>query len=156
MLIGTPKYMAPEQAQGKAVVASDIYSLAVLAYRCFTAHFPFDADTVYALIVQHVTTQPLSPLQFSSKISPAFADALLQGLAKDPTQRPPSATAFVDRLYRAWQALPANQPRPATPSVENRVPAARQVCCGASAAPGDHLAAQSHDGRRCIGRWRRR
>src|SRR5579859_5479778 len=42
---GTPEYMAPEQAQGRAVAASDNYSLAVIAYQLFTGRVPFKADT---------------------------------------------------------------------------------------------------------------
>jgi serine/threonine protein kinase len=101
MVLGTPKYLAPEQARGEAVPSSDIYSLAVLAYRCFTGQVPFSADTVYATIVQHVTAKPPSPRQFNSALSPAFEEALLHGLAKGPAQRPPSATAFVNQLRQA-------------------------------------------------------
>jgi len=101
MVLGTPKYLAPEQARGEAVAASDIYSLAILAYRCFTGQVPFSADTVYSTIVQHVTAKPPSPRQFNPALSPAFEEALLRGLAKDPAQRPPSAIAFINQLRQA-------------------------------------------------------
>lgn len=100
MPIGTPRYMAPEQAQGRAVEASDIYSLAVLAYRCFTDHYPFDADTAYAVMIQQVTQQPPSPRQFNPTLSPAFEQALLHGLAKDPAQRPSTALELVRQLQQ--------------------------------------------------------
>ena len=48
---GTPEYMAPEQAQGHAVAASDTYSLAVIAYQLFTGRVPFKADTPYATTI---------------------------------------------------------------------------------------------------------
>ncbi len=98
MPIGTPRYMAPEQARGEAIAASDIYSLAILAYRCFTGHHPFNADTTYALIIQQVTAQPPAPHQFNSALSPTFEEALLRGLAKDPAQRPSTAREFIWQL----------------------------------------------------------
>jgi serine/threonine protein kinase len=100
MPIGTPRYMAPEQAQGRAVEASDIYSLAILAYRCFTGRYPFDADTTYAVIIQQVTQQPPPPRQFNPTLSPAFEQVLLTGLSKDPAQRPSTALEFVRQLQQ--------------------------------------------------------
>ncbi len=115
MPIGTPRYMAPEQAQGKAVEASDIYSLAVLAYRCFTGRHPFDSDTAYAVIIQQVTQPPPSPRQFNPTLSPAFEQALLRGLAKDPAQRPSTALEFIRQLQQQKISV---QPRQAVPSPE--------------------------------------
>lgn len=98
---GTPEYMAPEQAQGRAVPASDIYSLAVIAYQLLTGHLPFTADTAYAITVQHIVSPPPPPRQFNPAISPLMEQAILHGLAKDPAQRPPSARAFVAALQEA-------------------------------------------------------
>lgn len=105
---GTPEYMAPEQAQGHAIPASDIYSLAVIAYQLLTGRLPFTADTAYAITVQHIVSPPPSPRQFNSAIPPSMEQAILQGLAKDPAQRPPSAQAFVAAL----QAASANMSMP--------------------------------------------
>ncbi len=98
---GTPEYMAPEQAQGKAEPASDDYSLAVIAYQLFTGRVPFSADTGYATTIQHLTMAPPPPRQFNPAISPALEEALLRGLAKQPAGRPPSARAFVANLQHA-------------------------------------------------------
>jgi serine/threonine protein kinase len=103
---GTPEYMAPEQAQGKAEAASDLYSLAVLAYLLFTGRLPFSADSGYAITIQHMTMDPPSPRQFNPALSPAVAQALLQGLEKDPKRRHPSARAFVACLQSAQAAAP--------------------------------------------------
>lgn len=97
---GTPHYMSPEQAQGKAEFASDNYSLAVIAYQLFTGRVPFDADTTYATIIQHMTLPPPSPKQFNPSLSHAFEAALLQGLEKQPAQRPASARTFVAALQQ--------------------------------------------------------
>ena len=98
--IGTPEYMAPEQAQGKAETASDNYSLAVIAYQLFTGHLPFVGDTGYAITIQHILTPPPSPRAYNPNLSLAFEMTLLQGLAKQPQQRPSSAQTFVVELQR--------------------------------------------------------
>ncbi len=99
--VGTAEYMAPEQAQGKPEAASDNYSLAVIAYQLFTGQLPFHADTPYATTIQHITTPPPPPRQINPDIPPAVEQVLLQGLAKDPAQRPPTAHAFVTALKQA-------------------------------------------------------
>ncbi|QBD83208.1 hypothetical protein EPA93_47510 [Ktedonosporobacter rubrisoli] len=101
MGFGTPEYMAPEQAQGKAEVASDNYSLAVIAYQLFTGRLPFSADTAYATTIQHMTLPPPAPRQYNPAMTPAFEQVLLQGLAKIPAQRPASARAFITALQQA-------------------------------------------------------
>jgi serine/threonine protein kinase len=98
---GTPEYMAPEQAQGRAEFASDNYSLAVIAYHFFTGRLPFKADNSYATTIQHLTMPPPPPRQFNPTLPPATEAVLLYGLAKDPRQRPPSARAFVAELQRS-------------------------------------------------------
>lgn len=104
--IGTPEYMAPEQAQGKAEAASDLYSLAVLAYYLFTGQLPFHAETSYATTIQHMTLPPPPPRQVNPALSPAFETILLQGLAKQPAQRPASARVFIGELQRATSSAP--------------------------------------------------
>src|SRR6266702_2169853 len=104
--IGTPEYMAPEQAQGKREAASDNYSLAVIAYQLFTGQLPFQADTPYAMTVHHIITPPPPPRQINPNLSPAVEQALLHGLAKEPAQRPPSARAFVEELRSALRNAP--------------------------------------------------
>ncbi|MDQ2902281.1 MAG: serine/threonine-protein kinase [Ktedonobacteraceae bacterium] len=98
---GTPKYMAPEQAQGRAEDASDNYSLAVIAYQLLTGRLPFVADTDYATMIQHMLTPPPPPRQVNPTLSLRVEQVLLQGLAKDPAQRPPSARALVTDLQQA-------------------------------------------------------
>ena len=99
--IGTPEYMAPEQAQGKAVAASDNYSLAVIAYQLFTGQLPFKAETPYAMTIQHIMSPPPPPRQINPNIPPAVEQALLHGLAKEPAERPASAQAFIAELQHA-------------------------------------------------------
>ena len=99
--VGTPEYMAPEQAQGHAVAASDNYSLAVIAYQLFTGRVPFKADMPYATTIQHIMSPPPPPRQINPTLSLAVEQVLLRGLVKDPAQRAPSARIFVNALQQA-------------------------------------------------------
>ncbi len=108
--LGTPTYMAPEQAQGQAVPASDLYSLAIVAYQLFTGRVPFQADNPYALTFQHAFAAPTPPRAYNPSLSPQFEAALLRGMAKDPAQRPLSATAFVTSLRQALDLSPSPSP----------------------------------------------
>ncbi len=98
---GTPEFMAPEQARGRAEATSDNYSLAVVAYLLLTGRLPFQGDTAIATVMQHVIEPPSAPRQFNPLLSPACEQVLLQGLAKDPAQRPALAQEFVTQLARA-------------------------------------------------------
>lgn len=104
--VGTPEYMAPEQAQGHAVAASDNYSLAVIAYQLFTGRVPFKADTPYATTIQHIMSPPPPPRQINPTLSLAVEQILLRGLVKDPAQRAPSARIFVNALQQAAASTP--------------------------------------------------
>lgn len=101
---GTPEYMAPEQAQGKARAASDNYSLAVIAYQLLTGRLPFKAETSYATTMQHLMLPPPSPRQFNPALSHGCEQVLLRGLAKDPQHRQPSACAFFADVQQAIQS----------------------------------------------------
>jgi WD40 repeat protein len=101
LLVGTPVYMAPEQARGRAEAASDTYSLAVIAYQLVVGRPPFNAETGYGTIMQHILLPPPSPRQFHPGLPPACEEVLLRGLAKQPAERYPSARTFVDELKRS-------------------------------------------------------
>lgn len=100
---GTPEYMAPEQIQGKAEPASDLYSLAMTAYQLFTGAAPFKGETPYEVLIKHMQDVPTSPRQLNPMIPLAVETVLMQGLAKRPEERPASCTAFVNALEMAWQ-----------------------------------------------------
>ena len=100
MVVGTPIYMAPEQAQGKpATPASDLYALAVLAYELLSGRPPFDGESALALMHQHVTA-PAPLLSSSVHGLPAGLDPIFeQALAKEPERRPPTGRAFARQLF---------------------------------------------------------
>ncbi len=99
MVVGTPIYMAPEQAQGKpATPASDRYALGVLAYEILSGRPPFDGESALALMHQHVTS-PAPPLSSSVHGLPAGLDPVFErALAKEPERRPPSCRTFATEL----------------------------------------------------------
>ncbi len=98
-VVGTPIYMAPEQAQGRpASPATDRYALAVVAYEILCGRPPFEGDNALSLMHQHVSSLP-PPLSARIGGLPAGLDAVLaQALAKDPAARPPTCRAFADAV----------------------------------------------------------
>lgn len=89
-IVGTPHYMSPEQIRGEDVDArSDIYSLGALLHTCLTGHAVFEAEAPVAILLAHVSNQPVAPhLRFPSLGIPPGASAIvLRCLAKDPAQR---------------------------------------------------------------------
>ncbi|BCL84073.1 protein kinase [Ktedonobacteria bacterium brp13] len=102
---GTPEYMAPEQAQGQANITSDNYSLAVIAYQLMTGVVPFQGDSAVSTIMKHVLEEPVPPGRYNPAITPVVEQAILQGLAKDPAQRPALASDYVAQIERAFNDI---------------------------------------------------
>lgn len=102
-LVGTPAYMSPEQALGKEIdFRSDIYSLAVVAYSLVCGRLPFAGKTGQ-LVEFHRNGSPPPPAAVQ-KVPPDVSGAVLAGLARDPTDRPPSAVEFARRFHNAVDA----------------------------------------------------
>jgi TonB family protein len=109
-LIGTPRYMAPEQALGNpADHRSDIYSLGIVAYEIFVGDVPFKGDSPVAVLLKHVN-EPV-PATRDGQLPPLLMRAILKALAKDPGDRWPSAGAFVAALEAAVGAT-SDDPAP--------------------------------------------
>jgi serine/threonine-protein kinase len=101
-VIGTPAYMSPEQAQGKAGdVRSDIYALGVMLYESVTGQVPFDADTPLAIIMKHVNEPLPMPSRVVVDLPPAVERVILKALAKAPDDRYQSAGALANALETA-------------------------------------------------------
>ncbi len=145
-LLGTAAYLSPEQSCGKpAAPASDLYSLAVVAFELLTGTRPFNADNFATQARQHVEEDPPLATSRNPDLSAAVDDVLLRGLAKDPDERWVSAGAFVAALERAVDGargeLEATRPLRADA-------AAGLAGAGAGAAPGVEPAATHAAGRR--------
>ena len=103
-VMGTPEYMSPEQAADEPLgPASDIYSLAVVAYEMLTGRVPFECDTPAATLLSHVT-KPVPPtIELKGELSAHVEEVLRKALAKLPQDRYPSASAFAAALRpAAW------------------------------------------------------
>jgi predicted Ser/Thr protein kinase len=106
-ILGTPSYMSPEQAAGKAEIdqRTDVYSLGVMSYELLVGRLPFPPvpGNVMATVEAHISEAPPKPSQLVPGFPSKVEDALLQALAKDPKKRPKSASEFWVRLADAGQ-----------------------------------------------------
>jgi serine/threonine-protein kinase len=99
--VGTPAYMAPEQAAGDPDVdfRADLYAFGVMAYELLAGQHPFaERRTVHALVVAHMTEQPKALSTHTTNVTPSTAAMVMQCLGKDPLKRPESASAIVAAL----------------------------------------------------------
>lgn len=105
-VFGTPEYFAPERATGgPATVATDIYALGVLGYFLLTGTLPFEGDQVEVMSAHvHDEIPALDPRR-GEPIDPAMDALIRRALAKDPTQRHASATAFHYELNAVMEML---------------------------------------------------
>ena len=88
MIIGTPEYMSPEQAEGKEADArSDIYSLGVVFYEMLTGQVPFTGDSSMSIALGHINQIPLDPQAINSHISDGMNHLILKCLEKNPEKR---------------------------------------------------------------------
>ncbi len=102
--VGTVQYISPEQASGlMATPQSDIYSLAVVAFEMLTGELPFDSETAIGIAMRHVNDPAPDPSEVEPNIPDEVADIILRALAKDPTQRFPTAGEFA-RVLTAWRS----------------------------------------------------
>jgi TPR repeat protein/serine/threonine protein kinase len=101
LLIGTPEYMSPEQANGRLESAidgrSDLYSLGLVLYEMLTGAHPFRADTPMGMLMQQLNTLPAPPESICA-VSPAVSALVLKALKKDPRDRFQSAAEMLAAL----------------------------------------------------------
>ena len=102
-VVGTPSYMPPEQAQGRADLigpVSDVYSLGATLYFLLTGVAPFGGGDVLTTLMQVVEHQPQVPRKFNRAVDRYLQAICLKCLEKDPADRYPSAQALADDLGR--------------------------------------------------------
>src|SRR5262249_7869818 len=102
-VLGTPSYMAPEQAAGsntKLTRATDVYGLGAVLYQLLTAHPPFAGGPTYETIKLLLETEPRQPRLWNPKVDRDVSTICLKCLEKDPTRRYVSALALAEDLER--------------------------------------------------------
>jgi eukaryotic-like serine/threonine-protein kinase len=98
-IVGTPAYMAPEQARGQTVTAAcDLFGLGVVLYQMCTGTLPFRGDNTLAILASLATDQPRPVRDLNAAVPSALADLVMQLLNKEPARRPQSAVDVADRL----------------------------------------------------------
>lgn len=101
-VLGTPAYMAPEQARGGAVdVRSDLYSVGCVLYEALTGRAPFQADNYNALLFAIHATEPAPLGGQRSKIDPGLAEVVTKAMAKEPNARFQTADDMI-RALKPW------------------------------------------------------
>jgi len=97
-VVGTPFYMSPEQCLGQALDArSDVYSLGAMFYEMLSGRRPFTSEKVSGIINKHLYEEP-APLPTSLAIPRRISAGIMQALAKDPSERPQTATDLARQL----------------------------------------------------------
>ncbi|MGF1578779.1 MAG: protein kinase [Gemmataceae bacterium] len=98
-LIGTPAYMAPEQAKNQTVNhRADLFSLGVVLYQMCTGTIPFQGESTMALLIALTQENPRPVRELNPQIPSELGNLIMQLLAKQPANRPQSAQAVIDQI----------------------------------------------------------
>ena len=135
VMIGTPQYMSPEQAEGgKVDERSDIYALGITLFEMAAGEPPFAAETPLALAMKHTSEIPPDPRTLNPQIPEPLALLILRCLNKDPAQRPASAVALTGELGIIQESLSSATTGPTPVDLtRSRKPLPRFLVYGAGA-----------------------
>ena len=107
-LVGTPQYIAPEQARGLVVERSaDVYALGVVAFEMMTGWLPFTSTDPVELLAKHITLRAPLPSDFEATLPPLVDDLIASMLEKEPAKRPtvPRVRELLEQIRIAPSAL---------------------------------------------------
>jgi serine/threonine protein kinase len=101
-MLGTLDYIAPEMLRGEEPGASaDLYALGCVVFECLDGQPPFGGRSMFEVGMAHLGDPPGNPCAQRPDAPSALSEAVLAALAKEPSQRPPSATAYAEMLIGA-------------------------------------------------------
>jgi len=121
-ILGTPQYIAPEQAKGEAIDGrTDIYALGCMLYEMVTARLPFEGTSVMALLAAHVSQPVVPPSQRRPELAipPALDQLVVWAMQKDPAGRPPTMEALGEQMAQILATLPPEAGLTAAQSVQS-------------------------------------
>ncbi|GAA2213806.1 serine/threonine-protein kinase [Nonomuraea monospora] len=145
LILGTPPYMAPEQARGFPEPRSDLYALGCLLFELITGQLPFQAPDTMGYLSAHLTQEPPTPSSVAQAIPPVWDDLVLTLLRKDPHQRYWNAAGLAQALRRLDHA-PAPVPNaPTLRLTSTDIPVRPE--------PGEYLLATSIGGNGTLRLW---
>jgi serine/threonine protein kinase len=144
VMIGTPEYMSPEQAELLDVdKRADIYSLGIVLYEMVSGRVPFDGETPLSIAMKHKTEKPRSVREWNAQVSTELAGVISKCMEKAPVNRYQNAEDLMEELNRIEQNLstaervvPKKKPAPtkeravASPAKKLIIPAAAVVVIG--------------------------
>jgi serine/threonine protein kinase len=146
VILGTPAYMAPEQARRGARVdhRADLFSLGVVLYRLCTGRLPFQGDDMMSTLMALATEEPTPPLEINPALPSSLSGLVMRLLQKDADSRPASAEDVAERLAAVETWLADAVLRPGAFEEPSSASAPRPPSAEQSAEPPGAAAAQRH------------
>jgi len=110
VIIGTPDYMSPEQAEAKEVDhRSDIYSLGIILYEMAAGRVPFEGETPLSVALKHKSETPKDPREYNAQIPEGLSRLILRCLEKDKEKRYQTAAELLADLARVEEGIPTTE-----------------------------------------------
>ncbi len=142
MIIGTPHYMAPEQAKGQSVDGrADQYSLGVVGYRLLSGALPFSGDSVHTILYKHIFEEAPRLSGLRQSVPKYLTDPIQRALSKEPAERFPTMEDFASAL---WPEQPVSAMGKATPKPARQALGARGPVTADT--PTEHVRASGASG----------
>jgi serine/threonine protein kinase len=152
-IMGTPQYISPEQARGDKDLdaGTDIYSFAVMLYEMVVGQVPFNADTPFSIIHDHIYTPLPLPHSINKQVPESVERVLLKALAKERADRYEDIPALVAAFKAAWET--AGIPMQGTALTLPAITARQEKKAGAAHGPDAGKTVKSKESSKKSSRW---